>query len=332
MNKGEKILNRIKEFRQSDMILNQLQSYRNVLDKTDLANSTVLKKMGDLGEFIVHMDDTRLNTGKVRYDNIDDLLYNYVLNGYYTSDSINVGTIGYRRAVHKNIRDGLNYIYEGLVEGDVVKKLSKEQIEVLDEISINKFFKGSTDRDVVDDNYTIQTKLIEDLGIKVYFDDNDKPYVLSHELSEVIGKENKIINRALKNLLENIEGCNFVPVEKSTNFTMVEGFYSVERKVGKNIGVSNEVTYRISKDLLFMYLLGLTGKDIVIFKMKYIDAFNYIEEEHKRLMKRHMELKKAFLDMYNSINGFKFGVFLALSIYNLTPVRLSLYVGCFLFW
>lgn len=301
MNKGEKILNRIKEFRQSDMILNQLQSYRNVLDKTDLANSTVLKKMGDLGEFIVHMDDTRLNTGKVRYDNIDDLLYNYVLNGYYTSDSINVGTIGYRRAVHKNIRDGLNYIYEGLVEGDVVKKLSKEQIEVLDEISINKFFKGSTDRDVVDDNYTIQTKLIEDLGIKVYFDDNDKPYVLSHELSEVIGKENKIINRALKNLLENIEGCNFVPVEKSTNFTMVEGFYSVERKVGKNIGVSNEVTYRISKDLLFMYLLGLTGKDIVIFKMKYIDAFNYIEEEHKRLMKRHMELKKAFLDMYNSM-------------------------------
>jgi phage regulator Rha-like protein len=39
----------------------------------------------------------------------------------------------------------------------------------------------------------------------------------------------------------------------------------------------SQPTYKVYKDLLLMYLLGLTGQQIIEFKIKYIDAFNYIE-------------------------------------------------------
>lgn len=60
-------------------------------------------------------------------------------------------------------------------------------------------------------------------------------------------------------------------------------------------------TLRLYKDILLLYVLGLTGKDIMKFKLDYIQAFNYIEEQHNKLLIENAELKKSFLNMYNEV-------------------------------
>jgi hypothetical protein len=44
---------------------------------------------------------------------------------------------------------------------------------------------------------------------------------------------------------------------------------------------------------------GIKRLEILEFKMKYIDAFNYIEQEYNESIKRYAELKESFLKMYN---------------------------------
>ena len=83
--------------------------------------------------------------------------------------------------------------------------------------------------------------------------------------------------------------------------TMFEDFYEVDKKVGNNIGKEKRVCYRLKKDLLFLYVLGLNGDKYFKFKVDYISAFNFIEEEYKELLIKHGELKDSFLKIYNKM-------------------------------
>jgi Rha family phage regulatory protein len=204
----------------------------------------------------------------------------------------------YRENIYFNVMCGMNYIFENYFDGmkEIIKPLTDDQREVLEDISKNKFFKVTTVKDDEKENFydNLQVKIIEELGIKVYFDENNKPYVLTHELAEIVGKESKIVMRDIRVLIKEIGEYNFVPSSQSTNFTMVEDTYI-------NSQNKEQPTYRLYKDLMLKYILGMKGKKFGEFQLKYIDAFNYIEQEYQKLLIENAKLKESFYKMYNEI-------------------------------
>lgn len=278
-----------------EMVLTQLNSWELTLRKRELKETTIDRKIRNVIGFYAHLNTVKA-LEKVKVDNISQIAFEYVRDGYFSEDNFdNEGTYGYRRNIYSNIREGMNYIYEDLNSNKklVIDELTDEQKVILEDLSKNKFFKAMTTKDGYD-YYSIQTKIIEDLGIKVYFDDSNKPYVYSHELAELIGKEAKIVMRDIRKILDKINEYKIVPVENKVDFTMVEGIY-VDTKGEKR------PTYKLYKDLLINYILGLNGEKYFEFKVKYQGAFNYIEEEFNRQLQENAKLKEEFLNMYNQI-------------------------------
>lgn len=272
----------------------QIFNYELILRSKGLKEATIDRKITNIYQFYSNLMAMRNNKYSINYYNISQILFNYVRDGYFSTDNIeNAGTYGYRINIYNTIKEGMNYIYEKLNKDDrnVINDLSDEQKEILTEISKNKFFKCVGIKDNKD---SIQVQLIKNLGIKIYFDENEKPYALSHELAELIGKNTSETNRAIKLLMQKIGLCNFAPSPQYVDITMVEDTYI-------NSQNKKQPTYRLHKDLLLLYLLGLTGKEIIEFKMKYIAAFNYIEQEHDRLLKENAELKETFFKTYNTM-------------------------------
>ncbi|RXM70334.1 hypothetical protein [Clostridium tetani] len=96
--------------------------------------------------------------------------------------------------------------------------------------------------------------MIEKLGLKVYFDKDNKPYVYSHETAELLGKRNVEVMDSLKLIID-----RFATVENSTlaenlDISMVEDEYVVYTNNG---GTKENTTYRLSKDLIIHYVLGV---------------------------------------------------------------------------
>jgi Rha family phage regulatory protein len=290
----------IDELQLKEMVTTQLLSWELTLKQKGLSQATIDRKIRNIGLFYHYMTIERLNSKdkKLKVDRMSSLAFELVRDGFFSEDNIeNEGTYGYRQNIYSNIRSGINYVYEDYFQDrtEVIKELTLEQKEILNDVSKNKWFKVNgihkTEESV---NENIQVQLIKQLGIKVYFDNDNKPYVLTHELADIIGKTNKDIMRAIRNLLKEINERNFAPVAKATDFNMFEDIY-------KDSKGEERPTLRLHKDLLFMYILGLTGKQIVEFKMKYIDAFNYIEEEYNKLLIENAQLKESFLNMYNEV-------------------------------
>lgn len=290
----------INELQLKEMVTTQLLSWELTLKQKGLSQATIDRKIRNIGLFYHYMTIERLNSKdkKLKVDRMSDLAFELVRDGYFSEDNIeNEGTYGYRQNIYSNIRSGINYVYEDYFQDrtEVIKELTLEQKEILNDVSKNKWFKVNgihkTEESI---NENIQVRLIEQLGIKVYFDEFNKPYILTHELADIINKTNKDIMRAIRNLLKEINERNFAPVAKATDFNMFEDIY-------KDSKGEERPTLRLHKDLLFMYILGLTGKQIVEFKMKYIDAFNYIEEEYNKLLIENAQLKESFLNMYNEV-------------------------------
>lgn len=227
------------------------------------------------------------------------ILFEYVRDGYFGSGENldNSGTSPYRQSIYHNIAEGINYIYENMNDNkQIIDNLTSEQKEILNDISRNKWFKVCTIKNDESETFydSMQVQLIEKLGIKVYFDEKNLPYVLSHELAELLSKENKNILRDLRKISEEINQLNFEPVASSTNFSMVDDFY-IDSKNEKR------PTCRIYKDLLLKYILGLNGKKFGLFQLQYIDAFNYIEIQYNKILIETGKLKESFFNMYNEI-------------------------------
>lgn len=288
------MVKRLKSMKESKMLRRQLLSYILTLKSKKLASSTIKRKMTDIMEFLFYLDGFRESGNEVKWDNINDIAFTYVRDGYFTTENLD-GSYGYRRSIYTNIRQGMNYIYEDTQRDEIVKELNEEQKEVLEEISKNNWFRCSGNKNTEDVNNSIQTQLIEKLGLKVYFDKDNKPYVLSIDLAENIQTQAKHINEKLKILEQKSHGRHF----DHGNFIVAEETYINTRN-------QKQKTYRIYKDMLFLYLMDTTAQgskknNLLQWKMDYISAFNFIEEEYNRILEKHARLKQSFLKMYNTI-------------------------------
>ena len=288
------MVKRLQTMQENKMLNRQLLSYLLHLESKKLANSTIKRKMTDIMEFIFHLDELRKAENEVTWDNINDIVFTYVRDGYFTTEDLD-GSYGYRRSIYSNIRQGMNYIYEDMQDEKIVKELDPEQKEILEEISKNNWFRCSGNKNTGDVNNSIQTQLIEKLGLKVYFDEDNKPYVLSIDLAENIQTQAKHINEKLKILEQKSHGRHFD-----------HGKFIVAEETYINTRNQKQKTYRIYKDMLFLYLMDTTAQgskknNLLQWKMDYISAFNFIEEEYNKALEKYVRLKQSFLKMYNVI-------------------------------
>lgn len=280
------------------VILKQMVDYEMILRAKKLKQATIDRKMSDIQQFYIKLYVMRENKYHTTYYNISNILFNYIRDGNFSDTNLeNCGTYGYRVSIYNNIKDGMNYIYEKLFkEKDcIINNLTDEQKEILNEISKNKWFKCIQHED---DTESIQTELIKQLGIKVYFDNNNKPYTLSHELAELTNKNNKDVMKALRLIIDKFAKAKNFALAENLDISMIEDKYITETNNG---GTKENVTYRLTKDLTIHYILGLTGEKYSKFKFEYQAAFNYIEKEHDRLLEENAELKRTFLKMYNDM-------------------------------
>jgi phage regulator Rha-like protein len=309
--KKERIEKLLGESQFKEMITTQLISWELSLKRQELSDKTIERKIKNILAFYTYLTTARTNNKnkRIKADEMNSLAFEFVRDGLFNDDNIdNDGSKNYRENIYYNIMTGINYIHESYFKDreTIINPLTDEQREVLEEISHNKFYRFAVEKENAEEKYydSLQLKILKELGIKLYFDENKNPFAYSHELAEILHKDKNKLLRDIRDLDKKINEShqsNFGQVERTIDFTMVKDTYEVERQVGNNKGKTNEVTYRLYKNLLLMYILGLTGKEIVEFKMKYIKAFDYVEEEIKRHIEEKAQLKKAFYDMYNEI-------------------------------
>ncbi|MCX4310792.1 MAG: Rha family transcriptional regulator [Desulfovibrio sp.] len=134
---------------------------------------------------------------------------------------------------------------------------------------------------------------------------NGKPAALSTEIAEKFGKKHKHVLRyiaeLLRNLPESFGGPNFGPAE-------------YEDEQGKK-----RPAWLLTRDAFALLVMGFTGKSALLWKLRYIEAFNALEkaalennselareagyaqgrDEAMALPQMEAERKKAFLQGYN---------------------------------
>ena len=94
---------------------------------------------------------------------------------------------------------------------------------------------------------------------------NGQVLASSREVAERFGKQNKHVNEAIKKLM----------VENSTVKTMFEESTYVSSR-GRE-----EIEYLMNRDGFSLLAMGFTGKKALEWKLKYIDAFNQMEDRLK---------------------------------------------------
>lgn len=295
----EKLKGLLKDLEFNEMLCTQINSWELVLQKKGLKEKTIDRKRKNLLDFFIHLNTIKLGRkDRIKFTELNKIVFEYIRDGYFgVGENLdNEGTSPYRQNIFHNIAEGLNYIYEGMEKDLIIKPLTEDQKEVLNDISKNKWFRVCSIKEDEQENFydSLQVQLIEKLGIKVYFDSNNLPYVFSHELSEIINKPNNKLMRDIRDLEKKIGLSKIGQSSEYGMFTSVEDTYI-------NSQNKTQPTYRLYKDLLLMYLLGLTGQDIIEFKVKYIEAFNYIEKQYNKLLIENGKLKESFYKMYNEI-------------------------------
>ena len=295
--------NKLDMFSQKDQkfIANQLIQYNQEQLYKGNQQETIDRKIDQFTDFLVYA----YSVEKLTKETVTPKLFNYVYNGSYGKVNVqsNTGTKQYRKSIYNNIREILNFIFLSTDGREVVTPLTQEQNDLLDDVNINNWFRVDDSRTTNNMQDSIQVSLIKELGIKVYFDEDNQPYVLSHELAELIGKGNNKVMRDIRKILVSIDESKNGHIEEYSNFSIKTDTYKVKKKVKNNTGYEDIETYRIYKDLLLFYVLGLNGDKYVEFKMKYISAFNYIEQQYMDYIAERMKIKDGFYKIYNDLRA-----------------------------
>lgn len=97
------------------------------------------------------------------------------------------------------------------------------------------------------------------------FNQDGKVLASSREIAEKFGKRNPDINRAIENLT--VQNCTVKNMFIKTPYTSSRG--------------RNENEYLMDRDGFSLLVMGFTGKKALEWKLKYIDAFNQMEEKLK---------------------------------------------------
>ena len=99
----------------------------------------------------------------------------------------------------------------------------------------------------------------------ILLEKNGQVLASSREVAEKFGKQNKHVNEAIKKLM----------VENSTVKTMFKESTYVSSR-GRE-----EIEYLMNRDGFSLLAMGFTGKKALEWKIKYIDAFNQMEDKLK---------------------------------------------------
>ena len=128
---------------------------------------------------------------------------------------------------------------------------------------------------------------------------NDRAFTTSLSVSEVFNKQHKHILAKIAEIPADFREPNFRLTERKAKFGAV---------------VRSEPYYEITKDGFVLLAMGFTGKKAYKFKIEYINAFNRMADEIKRLKFEAYVNKIAELDAANKfkarnhadqINGYK---------------------------
>lgn len=97
------------------------------------------------------------------------------------------------------------------------------------------------------------------------FNQDGKILASSRDVAEKFNKRNPDVNRAIENLI--VQNCTVKNMFIKTSYTSGRG--------------RNENEYLIDRDGFSLLVMGFTGKKALEWKLKYIDAFNKMEETIK---------------------------------------------------
>lgn len=101
---------------------------------------------------------------------------------------------------------------------------------------------------------------------------NDEVITTSKQVAEVFGKEHKNVIQNIKNLIEN---------STAENSALLKMF--AEDSYTASNGKKNKM-YIMNRDGFTLLAMGFTGSKAIEFKLKYIEAFNQMEQQLKEQM------------------------------------------------
>ena len=94
---------------------------------------------------------------------------------------------------------------------------------------------------------------------------NGKILASSRDVAERFGKRNSEVNRTIKNLM--VQNCTVKNMFEQTTYMSTRG--------------REENEYLMNRDGFSLLVMGFTGQDALEWKLKYIEAFNTMEEKLK---------------------------------------------------
>lgn len=98
-----------------------------------------------------------------------------------------------------------------------------------------------------------------------YDNDHQQPVVSSLQVAENFGKQHKHVLEAIEKI-------------RAENLAVTEMFYETTYKTGTG---KNYKMYLMTRDGFSLLVMGFTGKDALEWKIKYIQAFNAMEQQIK---------------------------------------------------
>lgn len=129
---------------------------------------------------------------------------------------------------------------------------------------------------------------INDLKVEFLLTDEDV-FCTSLDIAKVFKKAHKNVLRDIDNILKGIEDENY----RQLNFELSSkvcknGFYSKETKI-----------YKLTRDGFSLVAMGFTGKRALQFKIKFIEAFNYMQKViNNQLERENKHLNKILKEVY----------------------------------
>ena len=125
---------------------------------------------------------------------------------------------------------------------------------------------------------------------------NDTPVTTSLKIAEVFGKRHGDVIRAIENAIKTINGLDFKPVEETASNQAERNFASSSNQAERNfVSVDFDTTtmfqkstyigrdgaeakmYYLNRDAFVFTVMGFTGKEAAVWKLRYIQEFNRME-------------------------------------------------------
>lgn len=120
-------------------------------------------------------------------------------------------------------------------------------------------------------------------------------------VAETFEKEHSHVVRDINNLIEKLQIIeNQCPPKSNGSQQMFEAYY--EDVPQPNGGVKSAKRYFMNKDGFTLLVMGYTGQKALEFKLKYIAAFNAMENELKQILQKSIEESQRTISLYNDMS------------------------------